>query len=498
MRGLEQTPWLYDAAMWVFEAGPFGRWRRAVVRTARGRVLEVGCGTGRNFTHYSQETRVVGTDPELAVLRKARSRAGGAPLVAARAEALPFRDGAFDAVVSTLVFCSVDDPTAGFHEIRRVLRDGGGLHMLEHVRAESRTGARLQDRVQPLWTRLAGGCRPNRDTVARVANDGFTIEESTFQKKGLLRSFVARPRPAAGPPEAAERHEERPPSGSRREIRRYYRTVGRFIELELASRNDAGYWRARAEELGRPAVLELGAGTGRVTRVLAPLTELLVGIDLSPEMLRMARQRFAGAAGAHLVVADMRTLELGRRFDLVLAANDPFSHLPSDADRDRAMAVVARHLRPGGIFVLDALWFPERFRRRLQRPGGWHRTRELGSPEEECSVEEWWHLDPDTWRGQVRYEYRQKGRTVGTAGFRPRFWRPEEVERRFSAVGLKVRRRLGGYDERPWDPERDRSLIVEAVRVPSEGEPGRRPDAQRLNANQQGGEDDEGPARPTL
>lgn len=193
MRGLEQIPWLYDALCGVLERAGLGEWRRWLVAGARGRTLDVGCGTGRNLPLYGPGVRVVGVDPAGAPLRRARRRAPAATLVRARSEALPFRDGAFDTVVSGLVFCSVDDPLRGLAEVRRVLRPGGTLRMLEHVRSTSPARAWLQDRVQPLWTLVAGGCRPNRDTERTVERSGFTIDTEGRQARGEMRRFAARP-----------------------------------------------------------------------------------------------------------------------------------------------------------------------------------------------------------------------------------------------------------------------------------------------------------------
>jgi ubiquinone/menaquinone biosynthesis C-methylase UbiE len=97
---------------------------------------------------------------------------------AAGAEALPFPDGSFDTVVSTLVLCTVPDQEAALDEVRRVLRHGGRLLFIEHVRAAG-SAARWQDRLEPLWRRLLGGCHPNRDTVAAIEDAGFEIE--TFE-----------------------------------------------------------------------------------------------------------------------------------------------------------------------------------------------------------------------------------------------------------------------------------------------------------------------------
>lgn len=191
MRGVEQIPWLYDSMMSLLELFGLGRWRRQLVARARGRVLEVGCGTGRNLALY--ERPVVAVDIEFDALLKAKKRAPEARLVLASAEALPFRSASFDTVVSSLVFCSVPNVPRGLGEIGRVLGQEGELHMMEHVRHESRFLGRLQDLVQPFWTWCAGGCHPNRNTEAAVVAAGFKIDPSSRRKRGAMRLFTARP-----------------------------------------------------------------------------------------------------------------------------------------------------------------------------------------------------------------------------------------------------------------------------------------------------------------
>jgi ubiquinone/menaquinone biosynthesis C-methylase UbiE len=191
VRGIEQIPWLYDATLALAERTGLRRWREWLCVGAHGRVLDLGAGTGRNLPLLP--SGAVGVDPAHDSLRRARRRAPAARLVQARAEALPFRAGAFDTVVSGLVFCSVDDPRAGLHEAGRVLGPGGTLRMLEHVRSEGPWRARIQDWLQPAWTRLAGGCRPNRETERAVLAAGFAIDASTRRARGNLRRFVARP-----------------------------------------------------------------------------------------------------------------------------------------------------------------------------------------------------------------------------------------------------------------------------------------------------------------
>lgn len=193
MRGLEQIPLVYDSMMSVMDRLLLGRWRRSLVRQGDGPVLEVGVGTGRTLALHSSATPVVGLDPDRVVLRTARRRAPGIPLVQARAEALPFREDAFDIVISSLVFCSVENPEQGLREVARVLRPGGSLRMLEHVRPRSRFGTWLARCLQPPWTALTGGCRPDRDTEGTVRRMGFRVDPHTHQSWWILRRFDAVP-----------------------------------------------------------------------------------------------------------------------------------------------------------------------------------------------------------------------------------------------------------------------------------------------------------------
>lgn len=193
MRGVEQVPWLYDALAAVSDALGLAKWRRWVAAGATGRTLEVGCGTGRNLPLYGPGSTVFGLDPAWDSLLAARRRASNVSLVLGTAEALPFRDSAFETVVSALVFCTVPDPRRGLAEIRRVLKPGGAFRMLEHVRARAPWKARLQDLLQPAWTRVTGGCHPNRDTEAAVEAAGFRIEQEGRRAKGHMRRFWAVP-----------------------------------------------------------------------------------------------------------------------------------------------------------------------------------------------------------------------------------------------------------------------------------------------------------------
>lgn len=165
------VPLLYDAVLSIGERAGMSAQRGRLVSTARGRVLELGAGTGLNVRHYPLAVReLVLSEPEPAMAERLRrrgaARGGSTEVVQARAEQLPFEAGSFDTVVGTFVLCTVADPVAVLREARRVLGDGGRLLFLEHVRAPDGSSlARWQDRLERPWRAFACGCRCNQDTV---------------------------------------------------------------------------------------------------------------------------------------------------------------------------------------------------------------------------------------------------------------------------------------------------------------------------------------------
>jgi SAM-dependent methyltransferase len=151
-----------------------------------GRVVEVGAGNGINFAHYpATVAEVVATEPERYLRAKAEHAAARAPVTVtvgdSTASALPLESGSCDAAIASLVLCSLRDVAAGLAELRRVLRRGGELRFLEHVRSSDPGKARVQrmlDRSR-IWPLLAGGCHCARDTVAAIEAAGFRIEQIT-------------------------------------------------------------------------------------------------------------------------------------------------------------------------------------------------------------------------------------------------------------------------------------------------------------------------------
>lgn len=155
--------------------------RKLVVPQARGRVLEIGVGTGLNLDLYGDEvSALVGVEPDPYMLRRARRRAEHVrrpiELHELGAEELPFESESFDTVVMTFTLCTIPEPEAALAQVRRVLRPEGRLLFLEHVRSSGPLMGRVQDAVTPLWRRLFGGCHPNRRAAELLRACGFAVE----------------------------------------------------------------------------------------------------------------------------------------------------------------------------------------------------------------------------------------------------------------------------------------------------------------------------------
>lgn len=160
---------------------PLAKLRPPVVRAARGRVLELGVGTGANLAHYDEDTDLVGIEPDPHMLRRARRRADelgrAVELVQAGAEELPFPEASFDAAVVTWVFCTIPAPEAAIRELRRVLRPGATVHYVEHVASPISIVRGLQGLLDPAWALVAGGCRLTREPTQMLRSAGFSITD---------------------------------------------------------------------------------------------------------------------------------------------------------------------------------------------------------------------------------------------------------------------------------------------------------------------------------
>lgn len=184
----------YDRQMKRVEKAGLSSLRQRLLAQATGRVLEIGGGTGANLAYYGGGvTSLTITEPEIPMLkrmeRRVHAEAPGTTVLRAPAEDLPFEDGAFDVVVSTLVLCGVDDQPRAVREIRRVLRPEGQLLFLEHVRSTDTKTAKKQDRMN--WmNRLVVCCDCNRPTLDTLRDAGFAVTSLEGISLPKVPSFV--------------------------------------------------------------------------------------------------------------------------------------------------------------------------------------------------------------------------------------------------------------------------------------------------------------------
>ncbi|HET7510424.1 MAG TPA: class I SAM-dependent methyltransferase [Solirubrobacterales bacterium] len=174
----------YEAGLRKTEEAGLRQMRHELLAGARGRVVEVGAGTGLNLEHYPEGIEgLTLTEPDPHMTKRLRDklaasgRTAQVSVIGAPAEKLPFPDDSIDTVVVTLVLCTVPDPTAALGEISRVLKPSGQLLFLEHVRSRDPALAKWQDRLERPWRFLGDGCHCNRDTVAAIGTAGFQLGE---------------------------------------------------------------------------------------------------------------------------------------------------------------------------------------------------------------------------------------------------------------------------------------------------------------------------------
>jgi SAM-dependent methyltransferase len=172
---------LYNRVAAALDQAGAAEHRQALLSGLRGRVVEVGAGTGLNFAHYPDTvTEVVAVEPEPYLRERATETARHAPVkvvvVEGTAEAIPLDDESLDAGVASLVLCSVRDQAAALAELRRVIRPGGELRFYEHLLAQDARWARRQRRADRIWSWFAGGCHLTRQTGDAIRQAGFNVE----------------------------------------------------------------------------------------------------------------------------------------------------------------------------------------------------------------------------------------------------------------------------------------------------------------------------------
>ena len=190
----------YDSVAQYYEGvmSPFERWglvklrQETISQLPAGRILEIGAGTGLNFVHYPRDAHGVATEfsREMLKIADTKPRPPDVQLLQNRAEDLPFKNHSFDAAFATLVFCSVERPAQAFAELRRVVRPGGTVVLLEHVRPHGILGP-LFDFLNVFTTRLWED-HVNRRTAAMVAEAGFEVVDVKTRLLGIINLIKCR------------------------------------------------------------------------------------------------------------------------------------------------------------------------------------------------------------------------------------------------------------------------------------------------------------------
>ena len=187
---------VYDLMEKPIEMLFFRHWRRKLFSQVKGRVLEIGVGTGKNIPYYPKELRVTAVDISEKMLQSGQKRAVVAEkavqFALMDAQNLAFKDEIFDTIVATFVFCSVSDPVDGLKELKRVIKKDGSILLLEHVKSKHRIMGKLMDILNPLTVKMAG-FNINRDTVKNIKNAGLSILLENNLKGDVFKELLVTP-----------------------------------------------------------------------------------------------------------------------------------------------------------------------------------------------------------------------------------------------------------------------------------------------------------------
>ncbi len=186
--------YLYDIIMGPFEKKQLHQIRSDLLSKAVGNVLEIGSGTGVNFSYYKGVT-VTALEPDDSARKRSKAKAKKSQvaikLINGDAQRLEFKDNTFDTVVGTLVLCTIPNPRQAIKEVQRVCKPGGLILLFEHVRLDKGAVAKGQDLLNPFWKKISGGCNLNRDTVNLLQEEGIKITRVNKYLNGVFISIEA-------------------------------------------------------------------------------------------------------------------------------------------------------------------------------------------------------------------------------------------------------------------------------------------------------------------
>lgn len=194
---------LYDLLLRPIENFGLRRLRSKLLKLSSGKTLELGAGTGLNLLHYPSTVELVASEPDPEMIRVAAEKHADCPVkwIQSSAETLPLASGSFDTVVATLVFCTVPDVEAGLTEAYRVLKPGGKMLLIEHVRPRNPILAVVSDALTPLWKCVAGGCHLNRNPFQALMSVGFHLIAQDEFWRGIGRIWILqKPAPVIAEP----------------------------------------------------------------------------------------------------------------------------------------------------------------------------------------------------------------------------------------------------------------------------------------------------------